>query len=154
MILFWFQRRNLRRYGLTISDIAQSIRTSVSGKLVTTIQKTDEIELVVFSQVEKEESLIDNVVPIDVSFIKSLPIQTQKGIVTADYFVDVELKPGRISINRQDGDRVISVSGSIFPGYNASNITNEFMLEISKVSLPSSVSIDYGGNGSNTRIFY
>ncbi|MDD4062706.1 MAG: efflux RND transporter permease subunit, partial [Candidatus Pacebacteria bacterium] len=53
------KKENLRRYGLTVSDIAQSIRTSVSGKLATTIQKTDEeIELVVFSQVGKERSSI------------------------------------------------------------------------------------------------
>lgn len=140
------KKENLRRYGLTVSDIAQSIRTSVSGKLVTTIQKTDEeIELVLFSQAEKDRSSVDNVVPVDISFIKSLPIQTQKGIVTVDYFVDVELKPGRTSITRQDGERVISVSGGIFPGYNASDITREFMEKISKVDLPNDVSVDYGG---------
>jgi HAE1 family hydrophobic/amphiphilic exporter-1 len=140
------KKENLRRYGLTVSDIAQSIRTSVAGRTVTTIQKTDEeVELILFSQTEEDRSLVDNVVPIDISFIKSLPIQTQKGIVMADYFVDIELKPGRISIERQDRDRVISVSGNIFPGYNASNITQEFMNKISELDLPSSISIDYGG---------
>jgi len=140
------KKENLRRYGLTVSDIAQSIRTSVAGRTVTTIQRTDEeIELILFSQTEEDRSLVDNVVPIDISFIKSLPIQTQKGIVMADYFVDIELKPGRISIKRQDRDRVISVSGNIFPGYNASNITQEFMNKISELDLPSNISIDYGG---------
>lgn len=53
--------------------------------------------------------------------------------------------PGRGTINREDGERIISITSEILSEYNSSKIVSDFKKRIEKENLPQGVEITYGG---------
>lgn len=135
-----------KRYGLSSSDVANHIRTSLFGQKAIDLRiGEDEIDVVVLTNYVQEKDRTGSALSVDVSFIKGIIIQTSRGPVTLDTFVDVSLEPGRGVINRRDGQRVLVLSSDVADGYNASLIVNDFQDKIKNKELPPGVEISYGG---------
>ena len=140
------KRDIVKYYGITTYDIAETLRSAISGKVANNIKIIDsEIDVVIYSNLREGHDGIGFAIPISASDIYYLPIQTQKGIVSLENFIDIELGIGRGSINRQDGERIISITSNIFSGYNSNDIVSQFRREISGLNLSSDVKITYGG---------
>ncbi len=134
------------RYGLNSSDIANYLRTSLFGSTATNLKiSEDEIDVIVLTNSKQNSDNIGSSIPIDVSFIKGMTIQTIRGPVVLDTFIDIFLKPGRSAINRRDGERVISLTSDIASNYNVQSIITEFQEKIKEKEISPGVKISYGG---------
>ncbi len=134
------------RYGLSSSDIAKYLRTSLFGRSATELKVLeDEIDVIVLNDLGKNRNRIGSAIPVDVSFIENMTIETERGPVVLDTFIDVSLKPGRSTIDRRDGDRIIALTSDVAGGFNAQSIVKEFQEQIKEKELPPGVEIGYGG---------
>ncbi len=139
-----------KQYGLTAVDVADYIRTMITGKQASSIKiLEDEIEVRVFSEEYYRDSNIGVAVPMDVSEIKEMSIQTPKGLVSLGAFIDISLKPGRSTIERLDRERNIAVTSSVVSGYNAQEVLSVFQEKLKEVELPEKVEISYGGEAED-----
>ncbi len=134
-----------KRYGLTSADIANYIRASIFGSGAGNIKiLEDEIEIKVFFE-HYDQKKIGIAVPMDVSEIKEMTIQTNKGLVSLGTFIDISLEPGRSVINRLDNERTVVVTSDIVSGYNARDLIAEFQKKANEIDLPSGIQVSYGG---------
>ncbi len=140
------EREKAEFYGVSAMQVADVLRTSVSGRVVTDINLNDEdVDVLIINDFNNGFDQIGLASPLSISDIQSLSIFTSKGPVTLDNFLTVELKPGRSSISRRDGDRVITVTASVLSGYNASVITSNLQKRLTEIGAPTGVTVTYGG---------
>ncbi len=72
---------------------------------------------------------------------------TKVGLVRLDNLVQLERTTAPSRIDRQDRQRVVSVRGSVAPGYGLADRINAFRQEFANLKLPSSYSYSVGGRG-------
>jgi HAE1 family hydrophobic/amphiphilic exporter-1 len=133
--------------GLTAAQVAQVLRTSVSGVAATTIKKQDQ-DIDVLVKVALNENYVnpEDTIKTTLDSIKNLPIPTPNGgSVLLGTMLDTNIEPSRASIAHESQKRIITVASNVKTGVNALDITNKFKEEIKKEKLPESVEIDYGG---------
>ncbi|MCF7845393.1 MAG: efflux RND transporter permease subunit [Candidatus Pacebacteria bacterium] len=135
-----------KQYGLTAVDVADYIRTMITGKEASSIKVLeDEIEVKIYSADYYNSNDIGIALPIDVSEIREMSIQTPKGAVSLGTFIDISLKPGRSVIERLDSERNIAVTSAVVSGYNSQEIISAFQEKLKEVELPKGVEVSYGG---------
>ncbi len=136
---------NLRRYNLSSFEIAEYLRMAISGRIATDIKLFDEeIDIIVYSNLKKTDDGIGFSVPVDISEIRNMHIQTERGVVSLENFIDISLTEGRGSINRRDGERIISVRADAEKGFSVPEIINEFRKRTEDISFEE-ITIGYGG---------
>jgi HAE1 family hydrophobic/amphiphilic exporter-1 len=139
-----------KQYGLTAVDVADYIRTTISGKEASSIKVLeDEIEVKIYSADYYNSNNIGIALPIDVSEIKEMSIQTPKGAVSLGTFIDISLEPGRSIIERLDNERNIAITSAVASGYNSQEIISAFQEKLKEVELPKGVDVSYGGEIEN-----
>ena len=72
---------------------------------------------------------------------------TKVGLVRLDNLVQLERTTAPSRIDRQDRQRVVSVRGSVAPGYGLADRINAFRQEFANLKLPSTYSYSVGGRG-------
>ncbi len=72
---------------------------------------------------------------------------TKVGLVRLDNLVQLERTTAPSRIDRQDRQRVVSVRGSVAPGYGLADRITAFRQEFANLKLPSSYSYSVGGRG-------
>ena len=72
---------------------------------------------------------------------------TKVGLVRLDNLVNLVRSTAPSRIDRQDRQRVVSVRGSVAPGYGLADRMNAFRQEFANLKLPSSYSYSIGGRG-------
>ncbi len=72
---------------------------------------------------------------------------TKVGLVRLDNLVELERSTAPSRIDRQDRQRVVSVRGSVAPGYGLADRMDAFRKEFANLKLPSSYSYAIGGRG-------
>jgi hydrophobic/amphiphilic exporter-1 (mainly G- bacteria), HAE1 family len=72
---------------------------------------------------------------------------TKVGLVRLDNLVQLERSIAPSRIDRQDRQRVVSVRGSVAPGYGLADRIEAFRTEFANLKLPSSYSYSVGGRG-------
>jgi HAE1 family hydrophobic/amphiphilic exporter-1 len=72
---------------------------------------------------------------------------TKVGLVRLDNLVDLQRSTAPSRIDRQDRQRVVSVRGSVAPGYGLADRINAFRAEFANLKLPSTYSYSIGGRG-------
>ncbi len=84
----------------------------------------------------------------DQETIQRLFVPSSKvGLVRLDNLVTLERSTAPSRIDRQDRQRVVSVRGSVAPGYGLADRMNAFRAEFANLKLPSSYSYSIGGRG-------
>ncbi len=144
--VFRVKREEARRYGLSATDIAGFLRTSISGRDVIDIRINDEdIGVVVKTGIKEKNQGSGTALVTDLSEIEALSILTEKGPVSIGGLTEVKLEPGRNAIQRRDRERVITLQADAAAGYNTSEIVAEFQDRVEQIGLPDGVRLSYGG---------
>jgi len=133
-------------YGISISSIAQTLRTAISGITATTYySEGNEHDIVV--------SISENDL-LTTSDILALTVSTNSGIMSLDNFVS--LKEGRSPqrIQRENKERITHVKASIAEGYIASEIQPlvEQLIQ-NNIVVPKDVEVVYGGEAQDIKQF-
>lgn len=132
--------------GVSVSSIANEIRTAVSGITATTYYDGGtEIEVIVGM---KDNDLNS---PSDIS---ALSINTVNGRMTLDNFVTIEEGRSPQKIQREDGERINHITASLKDGVAATDVQEVLeQLIATNIVLPDTVDLSYGGDARDIEQF-
>lgn len=130
-------KENAARYGLSTSQIASAIRTSVAGTTATKYKdEGEEIDVVIRGQEDIGESI---------SNIEQLSITTPTGLnIPINQLAKVSVAKGPVSINRENQERTVSVTSQI-SGRDLRSITREIEKELLVYQFPNGYYYEIGG---------
>lgn len=143
-------RAKAQLYGVSTVELAQILRTAVSGSTATVIRSNEgEIDVVVKYALNHKISENGKTNIADLSTIESLTIATPKGDIPLGSFTKSELSGVRPSIHHEDGKRVVRVTSFTRSGTQAQEIFNEVEKKMQKLNIPSGYSITMGGEAED-----
>jgi len=124
--------------GLSVSDIATTIATSVGGTTATYFREGgEEYEILVRYQEEDRLSSED---------VSTIPIQTPGGLVVPlQSLVRFERTEGPLTIQRKDQQRVVSVSANLSGTRDMGSIVRELQGKLGSLNVPSDLAIVFSG---------
>jgi HAE1 family hydrophobic/amphiphilic exporter-1 len=123
--------------GLNVSDLADSLRTTVGGRIATLYrQGGNEYNILVRLQEEDRLSLRS---------VEQIPIYTPVGqTVEASTLLKMQRREGPVSIERKNQERVVRVTAN-FEGRDLGSIMADIDTGLRGLSLPAEFSIVFGG---------
>jgi multidrug efflux pump subunit AcrB len=142
-------RDQAARYGLSTSQIAQTVRSAIQGIEADTYRSgEDEYDITVRLQQSDRQSL---------ESLESLTVTNLQGQqIPLTSVADIEEGTGFGSITRIDQNRVVTVSGDAAPGYNGPEVLNRVQDELAEYreTLPPGYTMEYtGGNEDQQESF-
>ncbi|MGB3802046.1 MAG: efflux RND transporter permease subunit [Lewinella sp.] len=136
-------REAARRFGLSTSQIASALRTSVYGREISTYKLGEDEYPIVIRLNENERNQVANLLDQRITFrdpgsgqITQVPIST---------VANVEYSSTYSSIKRKDLDRVITVSSNVLDGYTANDIIPEIEAALQDYDFPQGFSYEFTG---------
>ncbi|MCG8525792.1 MAG: efflux RND transporter permease subunit, partial [Opitutales bacterium] len=131
------KRDKASSYGLTSTQIASAVRTSLSGSVATLYRTNgDEVNVRVEAMAKNKESLED---------IKALQISTPFGTkIPLSQVVNFETVKGPTKITRDNQVRSVSIRGDI-AGRDLQSVSRDIAEGIKEVVVPSGYTIEFGG---------
>ena len=142
-------REQAAKYGLSTSQIAQTVRSAIQGVEADTYRSgEDEYDITVRLQ-EADRASFESLENLTVTNVRGQQIPLTS-------VADIEEGTGFGSITRIDQNRVVTVSGGTAPGYNGPEVLNRVQNELSEYreQIPPEYSMDYtGGNEEQQESF-
>ncbi len=133
--------------GLTASQLAQILRTAVSGVTATTIKKQEkDIDVVVKLNLNSSFINPEDTTKTTIDSIKQIPIVTSSGTVLLGSLISSSVGEGRSAISHEGRKRIATVSSKLKSGITAVEVTNKFEKRIKELNLPENISVSYGGD--------
>ncbi|GAK56459.1 acriflavin resistance protein [Candidatus Vecturithrix granuli] len=137
----------LARYGLTVSDLAQTVRTTYEGQEATTTRYGDEdVSFSVILQPEYRKNL---------DYLKTLKISNDQGeLINLEEVADFTMQPGVYAFYHEDADPTVTITGEIDENVTTSieamtAVKQEFDFE--KMRQYSGIQLDVGGEAADSR---
>lgn len=142
-------RAKAARYGITVGDIAQDIRMSLNGEIVSSVQEGSRtfdlsvrLEQTARNSVEAIRDLLVDAPGLNPDGTAKIPLRE---------VADVAVQDEPYSINRESVQRLIVVAFNV-QGRNLSSVIRETQSKIgAQVKLPSGYHIEYGGQFESQR---
>lgn len=145
-IVFSVDRSVLALYGVQPSQLALLARSAVFGQDITTIRiDGDDIDVIVrYDIAENSES------DISLERLSSLTVQTSRGNIPLGSLVEVSFAPNRLTINREDGERVVTITSDITSSIAIQDAFARIQDELSNVTIPEGYALSVGGQNEDT----
>lgn len=123
--------------GLNVSDLADSLRTTVGGRIATMYRQSgNEYNILVRLREQDRQSLRS---------VEQIPIYTPVGqTVEASTLLRMERREGPVSIERKDQERIVRVTAN-FEGRDLGSIMADIESGLRELPLPPEFSILFGG---------
>lgn len=130
-------REKASQYGLTATQIATSVKGTISGRLATRYKYNgEEIDVIIKGDESFKQSI---------SNLKQTPIQTPLGIsIPLSQVADVNIERGPVTVNREDQVRVVTVTSQIV-GRDLKSVTQDIERKLSEYDMPKGYSYEFGG---------
>ena len=124
--------------GLSVTDIATTIRTSVGGSTATFFREAgEEYEILVRYQEQDRLSSDD---------VMAIPIQTPAGpVVPLESLVWVDRTEGPLAIERKDQQRTITVSGNLSGARDMGSVVGDLEREMRSLDVPPDLAVVFSG---------
>jgi len=134
-------RKNASQYGLTATQIASSIKGTISGQTATQYKfDGEEIDVIIKGDSSLRESI---------SNLEQTSIQAPVGVkVPLNQVADISIDRGPVTINRDDQVRVVSVTSQIM-GRDLRSITKDIENILADYPMPDGYSYDIGGQNED-----
>ncbi|MGL1900974.1 MAG: efflux RND transporter permease subunit [Fibrobacterales bacterium] len=132
-------RRNaVADYGVTVGQIAQTIRMYVVGDAATQYREgVDEYDVTVkFAESDRKKR----------SDILSLPILSPRGVIPLASFVEESASEGPTTISRKNKERMVKISTNLVPGMTPGDVQKQLDPYIESLNLKGDTRITFGGN--------
>jgi len=130
-------RLKASQYGLTAGQVANAVRSTISGATATQFKyEGNEIDV----KIKGDDTYRQNI-----QALEQIPITTAMGYnVTLGQVADISISRGPISINRENQVRAITVSGQI-AGRDVGSVSRDIQNALASYPLPEKYSYDMGG---------
>ena len=146
-------RAKASSYGITTAQIAQVLRTSVSGVTATTIKKQgSDIDVLVKVDLNANFVNPEDTIKTTLDTVKQLTIITPSGsVVLLGSLMSTKVSESRAVINHEDQKRIASVSSQLEGKTTALEVVSAFKKEEKNLLLPSEIEVDYGGENEDVQ---
>ena len=136
-ITFEFNREKLTRYGLTVAQVNNEIRTAIEGQVASIYrEKGEEVDIRVRLKDEYRRNLKD---------LLQIPISSPLGFIfPLKDVAKVSYSEGPSEINRENAKRMVVVSADI-SGRSLSKVVDDIREKLKKIKLPLGYSYEFGG---------
>ena len=136
-VLIYIDKHNAATYGLTTAQIANSVRNATTGITATRFKSNgDEIDVIIKGEENVKESLRN---------LEQMSIPTNTGgNIPLNQVANVAVERGPIRINRQDQQRVVSISGQI-GDRDLRSVTQDIDNLLKTYEMPNGYSYTLGG---------
>jgi HAE1 family hydrophobic/amphiphilic exporter-1 len=131
-------REKLAMLGLTVFDVAMTLRASLEGVIATQFRESG-------NEYDLRISLNDESVDTPEK-IRNIGVVTRAGTFRLSQLADVNITDGYNRILHKDKFKSIELSAYVGPGYALGDIMNEINVEIAKTDLAPGYKIDWGGD--------
>ncbi len=130
-------REKAAAQGLSIAQIASTVRTAVNGQTATQYRTEGrEVDVVVRFQEQWRGTSAD---------IRSIPLQSARGtLIPLGEVAELVMGESPIQVNREGQTRMVSVSGQI-SGRDLASVMRDVGVRLQDVSLPDGVFLEFGG---------
>lgn len=130
-------RKQLAADGLTVQQIAITLRAAVDGLVATTYQENgNEYDVRVAISGESLKDIED---------IKNIPVVSQAGVYPLSRYAELSFADATNKIMRVDKVRTIEITADVLPEYSVGTMTNKVMSDINKMNLPAGYTVEQGG---------
>ena len=139
-------------YGLTTAQIAQVLRTSVSGVTATTIKKQG-TDIDVLVKVDLNANFVnpEDTIKTTLDTIKQLTITTPTGSILLGSVMSTKVSESRAVISHEDQKRIASVSSQLQGKATALEVVSAFKKQESELAIPKDIEVDYGGENEDVQ---
>jgi multidrug efflux pump subunit AcrB len=137
-LVFEVKKDVLSKYGLTVGDVAGTLRTAVFGTTATDISvEGDDVDVVVKIDKEKVSSVED---------LKNISIKDRfGGSVKLSQVADFSLESAPSAIRHRDLERALTISADLKPGFTPAAVVSVVEESIKEGDIPEGYVIDFGG---------
>ncbi len=142
-ILIHINREAARRYGISTSAIANTIRTALFGLEVSAFKVGEEEYPIQLRLMEEYRHNIQSLMNQRITFRSQSTGQIMQVPVSAVAGVEYSKTYG--AINRIDRNRVVTLSSNVLPGYNANRINQQMMQVMNNLDMPEGYNYAFTG---------
>lgn len=137
-------RPRLARYGMTVSDVAQTVQTALGGSVVNAFYEGDRLFDVTLRLDRPFRDAIDDV--------PSLPVALPSGAtIPLALVANVEVKQGAARVSREQGGRNVAIKANLL-GRDQGSFVEEAMKKVKdRVKLPPGYTMTWGGQFENSQ---
>ena len=130
-------REKLAMLGLTVFDVAMTLRASLEGVIATQFRESG-------NEYDIRISLSDESVDTPEK-IRNIGVVTRSGTYRLSQLADVRFTDGYNRVLHKDKFKSIEITAYVGPGYALGDIVNEINVEIAKTELDPGYKISWGG---------
>ena len=131
-------RKKVSEEGITISDLAVSLRAAIEGIVATTYKEQgNEYDIRVVLKDDSLKTYED---------LKNIPIATPKGVYPISYFADIVFTESFNKIMHTDKYKTVEFTAFLLPGYVQGDMIAPIENEVKKIGLPESYYIKWAGD--------
>ena len=135
-LVFRPKRKQIAEDGLTVQQVALTLRTAVDGMVAGTYKEgSEEFDIRVMI---KDSSLGD------IQDIRNVPVVSAAGVYPLSRYADLSFGESSNRIMRIDKSRTIEMTADILPGYAGGNVLNEVAAVFETYPLPEGYEINQG----------
>jgi HAE1 family hydrophobic/amphiphilic exporter-1 len=130
-------REKAAQFGLSVSQIGQTLETAVMGKVATTLRRGGDEWDIRVRLADEDRSSIDK--------LNNITLFSPQGIqLVLGEVADISYEQGPVQITREDRSRKVTITADTF-GRDMGSIIADIKSRLAALQLPSGYFIDYGG---------
>lgn len=148
--LITIDRAKAANVGLSAVQVAQLLRTAVSGTIAATIKMNQkDIEVLVKLDLNPNFVNPEDTNKTTIDSIAQIPIVAPTGTVLMGSLIHFDVGESRAVISHENRKRLATVSSQLKTGMTALEVTNAFKSRLSELHIPPSVTVDFGGENAD-----
>jgi HAE1 family hydrophobic/amphiphilic exporter-1 len=130
-------RQKLSEMGVSIQDLAMSMRSAIDGVVMTQMKAEGREYDIRVTLADTEVSSYDS--------IRNIPVSTQSGIYPLSFFAKIEVEEGVSKLLRINKKTSVEMSSGLLPGAVLGNATTAID-KLAAETLPGSITLKWGGD--------
>ena len=130
-------RQNLSDMGVTIQDLAMSMRSAVDGIVMTQLKTQGREYDIRVTLADTEVSSYES--------IRNIPVSTRNGIYPLSFFAELEVEAGISKLLRINKQSSVEISSNLLPGTPLSTVTGAIDDAAAEI-LPGDITLKWGGD--------
>jgi len=136
-MMIWVDRAKAASLGINAADVADTLETAIGGRRASQFRQEGE-EYNILVRLKEEERM-------NIAQVGQIPVITPSGqSVPIGSLVRMQRREGPVSIEREDQERMVSVSAN-YAGRDLGSIMQDIDERLRGLSLPMDFSLKYGG---------
>lgn len=136
-------RASARRFELSTYSIADALRTSIFGKEVSKLKIGEDDYPIFIRSAPEYRSSIGNLLNQKITFRN--PANGRISQIPISAVADIEYKSTYTSINRNDQERIITITSNTLAGYNPNEVVEALKLELEDFEVPDGYQYSFTG---------